>query len=302
MRGEDDTEAICEDKDGMNMDKNKLDQADIVRIEETVIKIRKILEEGVEVRDDVHRDYLGTLHVNLWALSRAARKMANGLAEKYGFLLTPVKPADPELLFGIGEARNEHTLLSSVMNTIHSIAGAYFARRALFGTSKEPPRKLTGPLKKSMQEKAFTDEQIEMLAMDVWEAVAIRLQELQPGNKDAEGATKEHPHLIGGYFQSDKYPTTPRGCVPLKCSDPVAQPLLWIYAQLHRVKDAQFSDDLELALKNQGYSANDAVDLRAIFLTVINSMDGRYKVEKGIVRVQLSDGTKWDFTMPEQVK
>lgn len=60
-------------------------------------------------------------------------------------------------------------------------------------------------------------------------------------------------HIIDGEFQSDKYPTTPRGFVPLKCSDPDAQPLLWRYAQIHRAKDPEFSADLELALKNKGY-------------------------------------------------
>jgi len=60
-------------------------------------------------------------------------------------------------------------------------------------------------------------------------------------------------HLIDGMFQSDKYPQTPRGFVPLKCTDKDAQPLLWRYAQVHREKDAEFSDDLETALKNAGF-------------------------------------------------
>lgn len=60
-------------------------------------------------------------------------------------------------------------------------------------------------------------------------------------------------HLIDGKFQSDKYPTTPRGCVPLKCSDKTAQDLLFEYAQRRRALDVEFSADLEAALKNQGY-------------------------------------------------
>lgn len=60
-------------------------------------------------------------------------------------------------------------------------------------------------------------------------------------------------HLIDGEFQSDKYPTTPRGKVPLSCKDPTAQDLLWEYAQRRRVVDAEFSDDLEAALRNAGY-------------------------------------------------
>ena len=60
-------------------------------------------------------------------------------------------------------------------------------------------------------------------------------------------------HLIDGKFQSDKYPATPTGFVPLKCTDKDAQPLLWEYAQRHRARDPEFSADLETALKNAGY-------------------------------------------------
>jgi hypothetical protein len=60
-------------------------------------------------------------------------------------------------------------------------------------------------------------------------------------------------HLIDGQFQSDKYPTTPRGKVPLSVRDPTAQDLLWEYAQRRRRVDAEFSDDLETALRGAGY-------------------------------------------------
>lgn len=60
-------------------------------------------------------------------------------------------------------------------------------------------------------------------------------------------------HLIDGEFQSDKYPTCPRGKVPLSCKDPMAQDLLWDYAQRRRVVDAEFADDLEAALRLAGY-------------------------------------------------
>lgn len=60
-------------------------------------------------------------------------------------------------------------------------------------------------------------------------------------------------HLIDGKFQSDKYPTTPRGKVPLSVEDPTAQDLLWEYAQRWREVDAEFADDLQAALKNAGY-------------------------------------------------
>ena len=61
-------------------------------------------------------------------------------------------------------------------------------------------------------------------------------------------------HLLDGEFQSDKYPTTPRGKVPLSCKDPTAQDLLWEYARRRRSIDAEFSDDLEQALRLAGYA------------------------------------------------
>jgi hypothetical protein len=60
-------------------------------------------------------------------------------------------------------------------------------------------------------------------------------------------------HLIDGEFQSDKYPTTPRGKVPLSVKDKTAQDLLWAYAQRRRAVDAEFSDDLEVALRLAGF-------------------------------------------------
>lgn len=60
-------------------------------------------------------------------------------------------------------------------------------------------------------------------------------------------------HLIDGEFQSDKYPETPRGKVPLSVKDPTAQDLLWEYAQRRRVVDAEFAEDLETALWLAGY-------------------------------------------------
>lgn len=62
-----------------------------------------------------------------------------------------------------------------------------------------------------------------------------------------------NPHLIDGEFQSDKYPTTPRGKVPLSTKDPMAQDLLWQYAQRRRAVDADFADALQEALTAKGY-------------------------------------------------
>lgn len=66
-------------------------------------------------------------------------------------------------------------------------------------------------------------------------------------------------HLIDGEFQSDKYPTCPRGKVPLSTKDPMAQDLLWEYAQRRRVVDKEFADDLETALRAKGFVSNAVV-------------------------------------------
>ncbi len=60
-------------------------------------------------------------------------------------------------------------------------------------------------------------------------------------------------HLIDGEFQSDKYPTTPRGKVPLSVKDPTAQDLLWEYASRREPIDAEFSADLRVALLASEY-------------------------------------------------
>lgn len=60
-------------------------------------------------------------------------------------------------------------------------------------------------------------------------------------------------HIVDGEFQSDKYPTTPRGKVPLSVTDPTAQDLLWEYARRRRSVDAEFSDDLEASLRAAGF-------------------------------------------------
>jgi hypothetical protein len=62
-------------------------------------------------------------------------------------------------------------------------------------------------------------------------------------------------HIVNGEFQSDKYVWCKSGFVPLKISDPMAQPQLWAYAQTRRSVDAEFSDDLEWALKDKGFAS-----------------------------------------------
>lgn len=68
---------------------------------------------------------------------------------------------------------------------------------------------------------------------------------------DRTGGTTAH--IVDGQFQSDKYPTCPRGKVPLSVKDPTAQDLLWEYAQRRRTVDTDFSDDLENCLIAEGF-------------------------------------------------
>lgn len=69
-------------------------------------------------------------------------------------------------------------LLQKALDTLHDIGGAYLARRALLGTYSEPPRKLTEPLRASMQSKALTDEAIEKLALETWEEIVTAIHEV----------------------------------------------------------------------------------------------------------------------------
>ena len=62
-----------------------------------------------------------------------------------------------------------------------------------------------------------------------------------------------------GEFQSDKYPTCPAGKVPLSVKDPMAQDLLWKYAQRRREVDAEFSDDLERCLVEAGHDGKNSL-------------------------------------------
>ncbi|KKN68909.1 hypothetical protein LCGC14_0446950 [marine sediment metagenome] len=66
-------------------------------------------------------------------------------------------------------------------------------------------------------------------------------------------------HLVNGEFKSDKYPGCPAGKVPLSTKDPMAQDILATYAVWRRPVDAEFSDDLEEALRLDGYTSEAAI-------------------------------------------
>lgn len=90
-------------------------------------------------------------------------------------------------------------------------------------------------------------------------------------------------HIIDGEFQSDKYPTCPRGKVPLSVKDKTAQDLLWEYAQRRRSVDAEFADDLETALKAQGYAPHETVAGLKDVLEILGRADDGQEDHKPIV-------------------
>lgn len=90
------------------------------------------------------------------------------------------------------------------------------------------------------------------------EAQATRMRAMLTATLERCRARREtpdeaRPHIVDGEFQSDKYPTCPRGKVPLSVRDVTAQDLLWEYAQRRRAVDAEFADDLEWALRGAEY-------------------------------------------------
>jgi hypothetical protein len=60
-------------------------------------------------------------------------------------------------------------------------------------------------------------------------------------------------HIVDGQFKSDKYAWCPPGFLALKLTDRSAQDLIWEYAQRHRSRDSDLSDDLEFALVDVGF-------------------------------------------------
>lgn len=67
------------------------------------------------------------------------------------------------------------------------------------------------------------------------------------------GGGAEGDHLIGSHFKSHKYPWCEVDFVPLKLTDKMAQPLLWMYAEKRKVIDLAFAKDLQTALIEAGY-------------------------------------------------
>jgi hypothetical protein len=91
-------------------------------------------------------------------------------------------------------------------------------------------------------------------------------------------------HIVENEFQSDKYPTCPRGKVPLSVGDPTAQDLLWIYAQRRRSVDAEFSEDLEACLKTKGFRPDPSKAAIHAAAPLVLSTGERENLPRGIPR------------------
>jgi hypothetical protein len=63
--------------------------------------------------------------------------------------------------------------IQRALDLLHDIGGNYYGRRALKQTN------LTAPLRASIQDKVLTDEQIEKLCLDNWEAIVVEMHEGQ---------------------------------------------------------------------------------------------------------------------------
>lgn len=89
-------------------------------------------------------------------------------------------------------------------------------------------------------------------------------------------------HIVDGEFQSDKYPDCPRGKVPLSVKDPMAQDLLWEYAQRRRAVDAEFAEDLETCLRTEGYEpATQRADAKRVQQVVLDAVHEVQAVSPG---------------------
>jgi hypothetical protein len=111
-------------------------------------------------------------------------------------------------------------------------------------------------------------------------SIPIDVLELLIAKVRAHQNRSERPHLNEhGEFQSDKYPTCPAGKVPLSTKDPMAQDLLWEYAQRRRPVDKEFSADLETALRTHKF------DARTHQMNLIERHNGLLEIERSLTAI-----------------
>ena len=102
-----------------------------------------------------------------------------------------------------------------------------------------------------------------------------KVEELKPANSE---------HIIDGEFKSDKYPVCPKGLIPFKLTDPMAQDLLWEYASRRAEGDIQFSHDLQALLIYEGYKPPfqmiDEKELTALTKEQVSNL-----IDKGVINL-----------------
>jgi len=82
--------------------------------------------------------------------------------------------------------------------------------------------------------------------------MAKKIEEPEPEPQVIRRRTR--PHLTQrGVFESDKYDWCPKGFMPLKFTDKMAQPYIWQYAQDRREVDKEFQEDVHTALARLSY-------------------------------------------------
>ena len=85
-----------------------------------------------------------------------------------------------------------------------------------------------------------------------------------------------------GLFQSDKYPTCPAGKVPFSIKDKTAQDLIWAYAQRRRKVDADFSEDVEICLKKEGFDPRQQIRVDGWRIIDTDNFGGDYPNERWV--------------------
>jgi hypothetical protein len=61
-------------------------------------------------------------------------------------------------------------------------------------------------------------------------------------------------HLIDGEFKSDLHPDLPANKIVLSFKDPLAQPALWLLAEMYKDADPELAGDIQKALINKGFN------------------------------------------------
>ena len=95
-----------------------------------------------------------------------------------------------------------------------------------------------------------------------------------------------------GEFQSDKYDWSKPGFVPLKLTDPMAQPVLWRYAEVRESVDKDFAADLRMCLLAHGYLPTDLESsVLAALVAALEAMDAHINDIRRVLDIAPLDGS-----------